>query len=1588
MGDSYRLRTQVGINQTLTIQLDQDFEFLEILSLKIQQSDIYTRSCSDYGVLVGRVLANNGFGVPNAKVSVFIPLFPTDESNPIISSIYPYKSTQDVNEDGYRYNLLPYEKSYSTHAATGTFPSRLDGLTGSTAIEIFDKYYKYTAKTNDSGDYMIMGVPLGSQTIMMDLDLSDIGEFSLTPQDLIRMGLATESQVAGNQFRSSNDLNSLPQILTLTKNVEISPLWGDPSVCQIAINRLDFDLRDELNIDIQPTAVFMGSIYSSAESNRVKPGNSFFNLFDSQNDTKIASKLGNLCNLESGPGQIVAIRQTINQDEDGNPILEVYQIENSGNVIDGDGVWMIEIPMNLEYVVTNEFGERVVSRDATVGIPTKGKYRFKIKWRQPNNFSNQVKRGYFLVPNVREYGWDSAGNTDPNFNNNPTTFKQLQSSYYFGLDWTGYTQGFASNVLKQQKLDQIINCEDTFYEFNFNKVYTVSGLIDQFKRGGVSNFIGIKQIDDNECSSEINKFPVNEGFPNITGGFLLFTLGTTILALIMTAYITFVNLLLLPLGTILSIFDVQISIPFAKLPMLTYPDCTYCACDETSSTVPNPPPAAPPPGVLTQFGQPGFYFEGVRDYFYLNQNVTIGQDLNSYAEIVSDVLASNSPLGFSKNVPKSRELIFSDDSYSRFAYSTDLPLGERINMFNSRKSYFDGLNKIKVTFAENLNPTTFHYDNCLVVVSNVELTAGQMLSFINPNRTSDTNFLGQGVGYIYDQDGNPISEFQLSGTKTSGTTVFNGEIDVKYAETQLSEQTVKYFLDNGPNYTQVSWPADIEYYQVIYSNTVSEVMSFWDDTTPQSFPNLFTSVTNVVIAKSESANNISNYKFEKSIPLQAYKYFADIDNKYITVIQRGVDPYSPKYQNKYDLSNIFGLQDNELVVTVQSRLNIPVQKLPNTNLSVQEPSQDGMMYPSYFFQPQPFNPETYTGYLGFYTIPPIRYGRIDATYTNDGMLSIPLTDNMLSKVSRSNNVFWGFATSSSKYDSAEDISGVGFLYGNFALPGFNQSFTYSYINMSYYSPLYTGSFGISNPNKIVMRTDRLPSSEDENEFLNTNVNLYKLLQQNPFFRFFAFNDDDGTQTTITIPGTTTYNNIDPINIQGLPSSTNVLNSFSCENMVDLNCYEGFGESFGINENCAEKDRVENGCYLFLQEVGTVTGLARDISAINEWKFRLNIFYAICNNVISQSFTNNWVNGSLFMFPVQVNTVFSLGNEPVSKYPRNVTFYDPLTNNLYYRSSPYYFTLTTKKFVGKNSEPIVGNINKRNLMFPTTIIDLGYKSTIYSELTLLPETKSYLVDKLDSTSYGDTSDLINLFVVSRMADAGFLKQVGGGTLTVLFFFSRITSGFVDVLLNSRLDGDITQLLSINSEIGNIKFTPEFYVYDNTSTNNPVIITGTENSPVIGVWFSSTTEDLQIKDYITPGRINFTAENGSTFIYDYGIKSQEVPLYRWGLNQTNIIFGNQKNNWLTSSSNGFVTRPYQSPDRTKVGQYFVSNTVVDYYDKRGYIFSKNPVNGEYSLLGANNRDKFQVGAPFHFYFGIKKGYSAFDKFAAKYLPNEEV
>jgi len=209
----HRISTNIGKDQKVVVELKNDFDLLEILSLKFTQTEAYSSMCSDYGVVCGRILVNNGFGIPNARVSIFIPITEEDSNDPVISTLYPFTTVDDRNEEGYRYNLLPSRKQHGGHEPTGTFPDQKDILTREEILEVYEKYYKYTVKTNDAGDFMIWGVPVGNQTIHVDVDLSDIGCFSLRPDDFIRQGLGVDKFKNSFSYKSSMKLELQEQTL-------------------------------------------------------------------------------------------------------------------------------------------------------------------------------------------------------------------------------------------------------------------------------------------------------------------------------------------------------------------------------------------------------------------------------------------------------------------------------------------------------------------------------------------------------------------------------------------------------------------------------------------------------------------------------------------------------------------------------------------------------------------------------------------------------------------------------------------------------------------------------------------------------------------------------------------------------------------------------------------------------------------------------------------------------------------------------------------------------------------------------------------------------------------------------------------------------------------------------------------------------------------------------------------------------------------------------------------------------------------------------------------------------------------------------
>jgi len=1656
MSNSYRIRTQVGVDKQINLQLDQDFDQLEILSLKIRQQDVYPRFCADYGVVTGRVVVNDGFGVPNVKISVFVPLDQVDQNNEIISNLYPYRNITDINDDGYRYNLLPYQKQHGGHTPTGTFPSKQDIVTNPALVEIYDKYYKYTVKTNGSGDFMITGVPLGEWQLVMDCDLSDIGPFSVSPQDLVDIGLATPEQIDGNKFPSSSNLLQLPQIINQIQTIQVLPFWGDPTTCQIRITRQDFDLQDS-GVRIKPTALFMGSLFTNVDeqslSKRCRP----------------TKGIGNLCNLTTGYGEIIAVRQTIFNDDDGYPILEQATLPAGGKVIDEDGTFLLNVPMNMDYVTTNEFGEQIISLDPTVGIPTTGKYRFKIKYDQPSTFQKrEIRRGYFLVPNIKEYGWTDA-DKDPAYqilNNNSTNqkhYKMFQSSYYFGLDWSGYTNGFNQNELND-RVSEIINCKDTFYQMRFNKVYTTAQLIDNFKSGvNYNRFVAIKDISDQTCESEINKFPATDA--NYKFDFLYFIVNLFIsnFSLLLFVLIPLIHMVSLLLTLVREIF-ILIILPIAnlvyklcgwarkagfrvkckkpptareirkrfptlkkiKVPILTYPDCEACDCA-------------------------GENIDGTGDFIDLSCNADLNNSTSWSAPQPRNDNDDRNTIELDRIQYMWSGWAWDDVEERGFRFEQRLPLASKvdgrirdwkyfvnclppweiINKFSLKGNYFDnlqgipGISRIDVKFNPDYNQGTGHSDNVVALLVDEQcfssLSGQTLLSFQNPNLSKDVN----------------------AANVISGNTLTNGSISVTYANpTNIigSALTTNYIIGSGgtPTFSASSYyfSSDIEYFQVItgisynqfYNQNVDtrdvdslgkqltkKFTLFWDPEGRQSGAPFF----------DDTLNNYLNY----------YKG----EQLYIVFMVRGVDPFSGKHKVRYDISRLFGYRSkNQVVVEGNYYLNVPIQPggrcVRHDQLTTNDSVQNDWVNPSFNFgQPNiKIYFESYcftagTEYNSYDTDLHLYYSSLDTDqidrfqppdFTRQTFGNNPLIPSNFFYL----NYGVGPTGASSYLSTNQDTTQNAYLqYGEYieggsyiryaTASGFNGNvkptayFGPSYINGAYSTTVNTTNrplLRMSNSLRLVMRTDRLPTGTDL-DTLGTNTFSFQCSTSLGYY----FIDEFGTTNVILgdlIPDPNNEDSGDDV-VTG-NTTQQILGSLTCKGLRDLDCYE-LNSSTGAltilppdnpcNTNTAKNlPVVVDGCYSFVNEpFFSLFGRNNDFAILQEWKVRLRSTFALCRGLVSQSFVNSWINGSLFAFPFSSNIFFDSQNKPYVRKELNIftnlgqdveyafcgvqIAYDEQSSNFYYRSSPFNLT---NGFIGSRYDFFNRQFNSKYLKYPTTMVDLGPQYSWTKDVYYSDEYFGYIMNELDPTTYTPTENLNSIFALSRIVNAQILFSVG----VAQALFSRP---------RNRVDGDYAQMLQINSQYGINPFDPENYP-DISGTSSPIYIEVTARSgqaiatqnAVFGIFYSGNTFD---RDLISPKRIDYSF-SGSIVNFKSDklpTKNQNVPFYVWrnfgyDSNPSRSIFGNERNNWVTDKDI-FSPYEYQTIDRFYFPSFIGANQQVQ--NSLGYIFQTDQTgaNNPQVQPGTSNYETLTSG-PYYFYFGIKNGATAIDKFRQKYIPTE--
>lgn len=449
--NSIRIRTTPdGRDKYVKVKLDQEFDFIEVLSLKITQAEAYRNFCADYGVVVGRVFVNNGFGVPNARVSIFIPIDDIDKDDPIISGLYPYEVVSDKDIDGKRYNLLPKnsETDNDCYTPVGTFPNKREILDDPEMNHVYCKYYKFTTSTNFAGDYMIFGVPIGNYTVHVDADISDIGIASQRPYDSISQGAPIQMFDSPTKFKGGTNLDRLIQIKSTNAGVNVQPFWGSVENCEIGISRIDLDL----NYEIKPSAIFMGAAFGDTDNNSVNK------------NCRPRRRMGKICEQNTSEGTIEMIRKTL----DGK--IEKLDIEG-GRLIDENGAWAYQVPMNLDYYYTNEFGDLVLSEDPNKGIPTRASVRFKIGMDVTGGEGRVRTRANHLVPH------------------NPSNTNEID--YEFG------------------ELTKDVSFRDMYW----NKIYSVSNFISRYQKSSSlnpvndRNFVGLKDVDD--CVGEKNPAPFN-----------------------------------------------------------------------------------------------------------------------------------------------------------------------------------------------------------------------------------------------------------------------------------------------------------------------------------------------------------------------------------------------------------------------------------------------------------------------------------------------------------------------------------------------------------------------------------------------------------------------------------------------------------------------------------------------------------------------------------------------------------------------------------------------------------------------------------------------------------------------------------------------------------------------------------------------------------------------------------------------------------------------------------------------------------------------------------------------------------------------
>jgi len=229
----------------ITVGLEQTHKTLDTLSIYNNLRNSFPTQESDTGTVFGRLEAiqkikdrsGNNIKIPlrNVPIGIFAP-----------SDTFSDATGVDANGNRITFNLREgserqdYFNNESFSSDTQTI------LASGSQFETVPEHYKYITYTNDEGEFVIHNVPVGTQTLMFEVDM-------------FKQGL-TKDEIALNFFPFPADpepnVGTVPSFYFRQLAIDVVPTWGDFQTGYTEVNiQSNLDLRKWTTLFVPPVTL-------------------------------------------------------------------------------------------------------------------------------------------------------------------------------------------------------------------------------------------------------------------------------------------------------------------------------------------------------------------------------------------------------------------------------------------------------------------------------------------------------------------------------------------------------------------------------------------------------------------------------------------------------------------------------------------------------------------------------------------------------------------------------------------------------------------------------------------------------------------------------------------------------------------------------------------------------------------------------------------------------------------------------------------------------------------------------------------------------------------------------------------------------------------------------------------------------------------------------------------------------------------------------------------------------------------------------------------------------------------------------------